>query len=166
MTSTSLTVTTPNKEAPATPLELVAKAHPAVAHALKAATLQTSWAARSISNASATAQIFALGIDSETWSELLQMQQAAWRRLLTMQMNWTSDWKSWIQYSEQIKGANTMSKLAERESNIGAQLTQLLSNQFTDLVGLQENIDVDYSYWINEKLNEKRKSHAEAAVPK
>ncbi len=68
------------------------------------------------------------------------------------------EWKSWIAYTDQIKGANTMSKLAEREGNIVAQVTQILSSQATDLVGLQENIDVDYSYWINQKLSDKRRS--------
>jgi hypothetical protein len=56
------------------------------------------------------------------------------------------------------RGANTMSKLVERESNIGVQFGQLLGAQLTDLVGLQENIEVDYSYWINGKLAEKRRT--------
>jgi hypothetical protein len=93
------------------------------------------------------------------------MQQSAWQRLLTLQTKWAGDWKAWIEYSEQIKGANTMSKLAEREGNIGAQLAQLLSNQATDLVGLQENIHVDYSYWIHQKLNAKRQSLAGTEAP-
>ncbi len=86
----------------------------------------------------------------ESWEDLLHMQQAAWRRLFTLQSGWMQDWKSWLLYSDRIKGANTMSKLAESEGNIVAQLVQLLSNQATDWVGLQENIHVDYSYWVNE----------------
>jgi hypothetical protein len=45
-----------------------------------------------------------------------------------------------------------MSKLAEREGNIFGQAAQILCSQATDLVGLQENIAVDYGYWVSEKL--------------
>ncbi len=88
----------------------------------------------------------------------MQMQHAALQRLFTLQSSWLQDWKSWIQYSDLIKGANTTFKFVEREGNIVAQCVQLLSKQSADLIGLQENIDVDYSYWINQKLSEKRKS--------
>jgi hypothetical protein len=165
MTNTSLAVTTTKSNAALAVVPMAAKPHAAVAHALKATTLQSSWAARSLKNASATAQLFAMGMDAETWHELMQMQQSAWQRLLTLQTKWAGDWKGWIEYSQQIKGANTMSKLAEREGNIGAQLAQLLSNQATDLVGLQENIHVDYSYWIHQKLNAKRQSLAGTEAP-
>jgi hypothetical protein len=160
MTSTSLTVTPPKTNAALTVEPTPPKPHAAMAHAMKATALQSSWAARSLKNASATAELFAMGMDAESWHELVQIQQSAWQRLLTLQTKWAGDWKGWIEYSEQIKGANTMSKLAEREGNIGAQLAQLLSNQAADLVGLQENIHVDYSYWVHQKLRAKRQSLA------
>ncbi len=158
MTSASLTVATPHGRLESLLQGLPPNTHPVLHHAMRAAALQNDWAARAMGNASATAQVFALGIDAESFDELLQMQQAACRRLLDLQSGWMQEWKSWIAYADQIKGANTMSKLAEREGNIVAQLTQILGNQATDLVGLQENIHVDYSYWINQKLSEKRKS--------
>ena len=160
MTSTSLTLVSSRGEAAPTRNKLLPTPHPALTHALKASVLQSDWTARALANATATAQVFSMGIDAESWQELLELQQAALQRLWTLQAGWARDWKSWIQYAEQVKGANTMSKLAEREGNIVAQFTQLLSNQATDLVGLQENVHVDYSYWITEKLNEKRKSLA------
>ncbi len=165
MTSASLAIPPSRRDVESAPQRLPSTAHPLLHHALRATALQSDWAARAMGNASATAQVFALGIDMETWDELLQMQQAAWRRLFTLQSNWMEEWKNWIQYSDQIRGANTMSKLAEREGNIVAQLTQILSGQATDLVGLQENIDVDYSYWIHEKLKQKRKSLSVTTAP-
>jgi hypothetical protein len=160
MTTTALTVTPAPADVVSAARQLMSKTHPAVSHALKASELQTNWAARAIGNASATAQVFAFGIDSETIEELSRLQEAAWRRLHALQTGWMRDWKLWFQYSGQIKGANTMSRLVEREGNIAAQFAQLVGNQVTDLVGLQENILVDYSYWINEKLREKRQAAA------
>ena len=158
MTSASLAIAIPHGRMESPLQGLPPNANPVLHRTMRAAALRFDWAARAMGNASATAQVFALGIDAESMEELLQMQQAAWRRLLDLQSGWMEEWKSWIAYADQIKGANTMSKLAERENNIVAQLTQILGNQATDLVGLQENIHVDYSYWINQKLSEKRKS--------
>ena len=31
-------------------------------------------------------------------------------------------------------------------------MTLLMGNQFTDLVGLQENAEVNYAFWVNQKL--------------
>jgi hypothetical protein len=161
MTGTALTVT------PAAARPLTSTVHPVVNHALKAGELQTNLAARetnlaarAIGNVSATAQVFAFGIDAESLEELAQLRAAAWQRLNALQTGWMRDWKHWFQYSGQIKGANTMSKLVEREGNIAAQFAQLVGKQVTDLVGLQENILVDYSFWINQKLREKREAAA------
>ena len=158
MTSTSLTVSGSSREAEPAARRETPVPHPAFHHALKAVALQSDWATRAMHNASASAQVFALGIDAESAEELLQMQHAAWQRLFTLQSSWAQEWKNWIQYSDLIKGANTTFKFVEREGNIVAQCVQLLSKQAADLMGLQENIDVDYSFWINEKLSEKQKS--------
>jgi hypothetical protein len=123
---------------------------------MKRIELRCNWAARSMKNASATAQVFAHGMDIESWHELWQMQAAAWRRMHDLQSGWMEDWKNWLQYAAEVKGANTMTKLVEREGNISAQFVQLLGNQATDLMGLQENIQIDYAFWINQKLNEIR----------
>jgi hypothetical protein len=134
----------------------IAKVHPALAHAMKAGVLQTDRATRAFADARATAEVFALGGDPDVWRELMRIQEASWRRLRTLQDGWLKDWAQWLQYAGQIRGANTMSKLVERENNIGAQLAQVIGAQVTDLVGLQENIEIAYSYWINTKLSEKR----------
>ena len=158
MTSTSLAVSGSSREPTPAARRETPVSHPAFRHALKAVALQSDWATRALHNASASAQVFALGIDAESAEELLQMQHAAWQRLFTLQSNWAQDWKNWIQYSDLIKGANTTFKFVEREGNIVAQCVQLLSKQAADILGLQENIDVAYSFWINEKLSEKQKS--------
>jgi len=160
MTSTSLTIAAVSKELASAAETAAPISHPALKHALKTTQLHAAWATRAMGNASATAQVFAMGVDSETVKEIVDMQQAVWERIWALQKTWARDWQRWVQYAEQVKGANTMSKLVEREANIAAQFTQLLSNQATDWVGLQENVDVDYSYWINEKLEEKRKVRA------
>jgi hypothetical protein len=157
MTNTSLTVAGSSGEATPAALSQTSIAHPAFHHALRAVALQSDWATRALHSASASAQVFAQGIDAESAEELLEMQHAAWVRLLTLQRDWVLDWNKWIQYSALIKGANTSFKFVEREGNIVAQWVQLVSKHAADLIGLQENIDVGYSYWISEKLSEKRK---------
>jgi hypothetical protein len=124
-----------------------------VHHTLKGFNLLSSWAARSASNQIATAKLLASGIDAQTWNELLQMQEAVWRRQWQLSEDWIRGWTAWTQEFAQIKGANTMSKLVEQEFNMVARLGQLLSDQATDLVALRENIEVDYAYWVNEKVS-------------
>jgi hypothetical protein len=72
--------------------------------------------------------------------------------LAALRAGWIEDWTGWMRYADQIKAANTMSKLFEMEANILAQATQILGRQVTSLVALQENVEVDYSYLINELL--------------
>ena len=129
----------------------------AVDHFKKMSTLQQNRAERALANAAATVSLMARGLDSQTFAELLHLQKAAWTRLAELQEGWVEDWYGWLQYSDQAKGANTMSKLVERECNSVAQAVQLMGAQATSLVGLQENIEVDYSYWVNEKLKEQHK---------
>ena len=155
MTSTSLTVSGSSRETEPAPRRETPVPHPAFHHALRAVALQNDWAARAMHNARASAQVFALGLDADSAEELLQMQTAAWQRLFTLESGWAEEWKNWIQYSDLIKGANTTFKFVEREGNIVAQWVQLMSKQAADLMGLLENIDVDYSFWINEKLSAK-----------
>jgi len=130
---------------------------PVLDHALKARALQSNRTMRATGSAVATAQLFALGMDGTEWEELFQLHTAAWARLRALQEGWAEDWKNWWRYAEQLKGANTMAKLAERECNISAQLVSLLGAQATSLVGLQENIEVDYFYWVQQRLDAKRR---------
>lgn len=121
-------------------------------HAQKAATLMSNWAMRSAGNGIATAQLLAFRMDAQTWSELWHMQVAVWRRQQQLQHNWSRGWAARINECTQVRGANTMSKVVEQEFDLVAQLGELLSDQATDLVTLLENIEVDYAWWVNEKV--------------
>jgi len=121
-------------------------------HSLKVQNLLSNWAAGAADKSIATSQLLAFGLNTETWGELLQLQQAVQQRLQQQQQNWWRGWAAWAQQCTQIKNANTMSKLVEQEFNLVGQLVQLLSNQATNLATLQENIEVDYGYWVHEKV--------------
>lgn len=119
---------------------------------LKMPVLLSGWAARSATNGIDTARLFAFGMDMQTWSELAQMQQAIVERMTLQQQSWLQGWAAWNRERAEIRGANTMTKLVEQEFNLIAQIGQLLIDQTTNLVALQENIEVSYAYWLNQKL--------------
>lgn len=125
---------------------------PLVDHALKAQAIQKDRAARAAASFAATAQLLSAGLDADAMRELLLLQQSVWSRLDALQTGWIQDWTGWMRYADQIKAANTLSKLFELEANILAQATQILGRQMTGLVALQENFEVDYSYLVNELL--------------
>jgi hypothetical protein len=124
----------------------------AVSHAVTAGKLGTNQALRVAGSATDTMRAFAGGIDPASVAELLQMQQAVWQRYATLSRTWSDSWQQWVRYASMIGGANTMSKFAEREYNIFAQAQQIASGQMVDMIGLIENVQVDYQYWISEKL--------------
>lgn len=113
--------------------------------------LMGQWAARSGNNAFTTAALLPQGISPGIWAELSQMQAAVLRRLQQQQQNWVNGCAGLAQDYQQGKRANSMSKLLEQQCNLVAQFGQLLSQQAVDLVGLQENIEVNYGYWIAQK---------------
>lgn len=131
---------------------------PWVDHALKAQAIQKDRAARATANLAATLQLLSAGLDADALEELALLQQSVWSRLTALRTGWMQDWMGWMRYADQIKSANTMSKLFEMEANIFARATQILGGQITSLVALQENLEVDYSYLINEILAARRKS--------
>lgn len=131
-------------------------------HLSKSQEIHRNWMARVCGNATATAQLLALGLDAAALDELVRMNEAAWSRLRALREGWMRDWAGWLAYASQLKGANTMSKLVEREGNIFGQAAQIMSAQATALAGLQENTEIDYSYWLREKLAEKQHLKAKA----
>ncbi|ACC74589.1 hypothetical protein PPMP20_38840 [Paraburkholderia phymatum] len=124
----------------------------AVQDTLKMPVLLGGWAARSATNGIDTARLFAFGINPETWRELAQMQQAIVERLTLQQQSWMQGWAAWNRERAEIRGANTVTKLVEQEFNLIAQIGQLFIDQTTNLIALQENIEVSYAYWLNQKL--------------
>jgi hypothetical protein len=129
-----------------------ARTHLAVIdHGLKAMALQRDQALRVMSAAVTTAQVLPQRFDDETIDELWQMQTAIGSRFIELQRSWVEGWFGWVGYARQIEGANTMSKLAEREYNLAAQAVQLAGEQYEDLLGLMENVQIGYHYWISRK---------------
>jgi len=124
--------------------------------------LLSNWAISTADRSIATSQLLAHGINSETWHELLQLQEAVRQRLQQQQQNWWQGWAAWAQQCTQIKNANTMSKLVEQEFNLIGQIVQLVSAQATSLATLQETIEVDYGYWVHEKIKARADSAAAA----
>lgn len=147
------------------PMTMFAVAQPApktnvvpLDHALKARAVASDRLARGAAATLATMQLAARGIDAGTILELAEMQDAVRARCKALSEGWVKGWEAWAQYADQLKGANTMSKFVERECNILAQAMALMMKQVTDISGLQENIEVDYAYWVSEKLAEKRQA--------
>lgn len=124
---------------------------PAIDHGLKAMALQRDGVLRAMSAAAATAQVLPQMTDQGTLDELWQMQTAIRERFAEMQHGWVDGWFGWLRYSGQVEGANTLSKLAEREYNLAAQAVQMAGEQCEDLLGLMENIQVGYLYWVTRR---------------
>ena len=121
-------------------------------HAGKAAALQGKFALHGIDNMMATAKLVASGIDRQTAGEFLELQSAAWQKLIALQEKWRREWAGWYTYAALEPPSKTLSKLLEREGNIAGQFVQILSVQVTDAIGLQETIEASYRYWVTEKL--------------
>jgi hypothetical protein len=123
---------------------------------LKTANLMGNWAARATGAGFATAALLPWRIDPQSWPqiwlELWQMQHAAWRRQSRLQDSWMQGWTAWTNEFTQARGANTMAKLVEQEFDLLAQWQELVSGQATDVVSLVENLEINYAFWVNEKL--------------
>lgn len=65
------------------------------------------------------------------------------------QCGWMGGCAILMQDCAQIRQASMVSKLVEKQYNPVTQWNQLLGDQATNLMGLQENIQVDYGYWAS-----------------
>jgi hypothetical protein len=120
--------------------------------AFKAPALLGGWAQRAAGNCIDTGKLAALGMNPLTWGEFVHLQAALVERLLTQQQKWFEGYTAWGLQRTAIKGANTVTKLAEQEFNLAAQLYVLMAGQATDFIALLENADVAYAYWLRAKL--------------
>jgi hypothetical protein len=125
-------------------------------HMRKAANLTANWAARAAGTGFATAALLPWRIDPQSWpqiwQELWEMQEAVWQRQRQMQDNWLQGWLNWTTECTQARGANTITRLAEQEFDLIAQWQELVAGQATDVVSLLENLELNYGYWLAEKL--------------
>jgi hypothetical protein len=146
-----------SNEQPNLAAEAGALASSATTHLAQALTTQrlTQKYATSMANNSALSLTLATRLwDPTVWSEAMQLEAAILRRLHTQGLNWRKGCTILLEDYEQLRQANTMSKLMEKQGNLISQFSQLLTSQTTDFIALLENIDVDYGYWASQKQSE------------
>jgi hypothetical protein len=137
-----------------------ADAPPAADAPLHALRLFRDLGLRRAAVAVATTELFArpdaqLWASPQTIDELWQMQAAVRHRFLALQQTWAEGWFKWARYAADLGGANTVSKFAERQYNIAAQAVQLTGAQTEGLLGLIENVEIGYLYWISRKVEQR-----------
>lgn len=146
----------PNSERPRPMSRLAAVSampHPLlVEHALKRYTILNRWMSRAVNNSIASAKLAPLATHPQVWETIFRLQQAVLEQVQEQQLDWLHGWEAWLAELAQIKRVNTLSKLVEQEFNLAAQLVVFFQERATDLVKLQENVQVNYGYWINEQL--------------
>ncbi|CAG2158674.1 hypothetical protein [Cupriavidus numazuensis] len=128
------------------------------AAAQRALTLQTlmgEWAMRTGGTATKALTLAPFSFDPQVMTELVQLQSAIAQRLQAQQQVWVQQWSGWLQERGQVRRANTVSKLVEQEFDLLARFVLLLSDQMLDLVTLQENVEVNGSYWVQQVLEAK-----------
>ncbi|WP_051320522.1 hypothetical protein [Cupriavidus sp. amp6] len=110
------------------------------------------WAMRTGGTAAKALTLAPFSFDPQVLSELVQLQSAVAQRLQAQQQAWLQQWSGWLQERGQVRRANTVSKLVEQEFDLLARFVLLLSDQMLDLVTLQENVEVNSSYWVQQVL--------------
>lgn len=131
---------------------LAASAETHVRHARTAQRLTQKYAASMINNGALSLALTARLWDPAVWSESMHLTSAIGQRLHQQGLNLRKGCTILLEDYGQLRQANTMSKLVEKQCNLTLQLGQLLSSQATDFLGLLENIDVDYGYWASRKV--------------
>lgn len=136
----------------APPLTALHQAAPALVQQAQAAGVLCSQSlARAAGNTAATAALLPLAMGPGTWDELLAMQGAIVGRFQQLQQGWIGGWQVWLQELGDLKRANTMSECLEQQFNLVAQVGALCKTQTSDLLDLQENIEVSYAYWLSKQ---------------
>ncbi len=127
-------------------------AGPSPPHMQKATILLGNLAARSTVTGFASAALLLWPTDPQIWREIWQMQEAVWQRQSRLQTKWMQAWSDWATEFTRARGANTLTKLVEQEFDLIGQWQELVSSQATNVVNLLENLEINYAYWVNEKL--------------
>ncbi len=125
-----------------------------LARASKLQLLLGQFAMRGVGHGAATAAVLPLSFDSDTWQQLMAMQQAVAQRLAQQQKGWLEGLAALAHERSRIKEANTLSKYVEQEYNLVAQFGALVADQISQYAGLLENTQVDYGYWMAQQRRE------------
>lgn len=148
--------TVPSAEAAQSLHHALLQTPPAAAQrALTLQTLMGEWAMRTGGTAAKALTLAPFSFDPQVMTELVQLQSAIAQRLQAQQQVWVQQWSGWLQERGQVRRANTVSKLVEQEFDLLARFVLLLSDQMLDLVTLQENVEVNGSYWVQQVLEAK-----------
>ncbi|MCU6500397.1 hypothetical protein LPN04_21605 [Rugamonas sp. A1-17] len=123
-----------------------------LAHAMTAQRLMQKDATHLMNNGALSMALAARLWDPAVWGELAQMQAAIAQRLQIQGQNWRKGMAILAEDYGQLRQANTMSKLLEKQGNLISQSADLMTSQATDFVALLENIDVDFGYWASQKV--------------
>jgi hypothetical protein len=123
-----------------------------LAHAMTAERLMQKQAARQFHNSLLTAGLSIRLADPEVWGEWLQLQTAVAQRLQKQNQDLGKGCAILADDYSQLRHANTMSKLMEKQFNLVSEWGALISSQATNLVELLENVQVDYGYWVSQKV--------------
>ncbi|NRR30207.1 hypothetical protein HSX11_08390 [Oxalobacteraceae bacterium] len=133
--------------------KLLASSAPApLAHALTARHLLQRQTARQFHNGLLSAGLAMRLSDPVVWGEWVQLQSAIVKRLQKQQQDLGKGCAILADDYSQIRQANTMSKLMEKQFNLMSQFGALMSSQATNLMELLENVQVDYGYWASQKV--------------
>lgn len=136
---------------PAEPAAIATNAVAPLAHAMTTQRLTQKHAARMVHNSTLSLGLATRLWDPVVWNEWMQLQAAVVQRLQLQNLNWRKGCAILADDYAQLRQANTMSKLMEKQCNLMSQSAQLLTSQATNFVALLENIDVDYGYWASQK---------------
>ncbi len=113
----------------------------------------TSWGARSSHNAMLSAALLPTATTPlQALQELMELQQASQQQALRLQQQWLRRWATLWQEHRQMRQPNTVSKWMEEHFNLAAQTLDLLGQQACELANLEENVGVNYGYWVQQRL--------------
>ncbi len=110
---------------------------------------------RVMKNCMASATVMPELMKKDTITELMQLNSSVFNRLHQQYQESFNGFSALITDYVQIKNANTMTKFVAQQFNLLGQFGQLMQEQTTNLLTLQENIEVDYAYWVNKKVHSK-----------
>ncbi|MBN3856606.1 hypothetical protein G3N59_24800 [Paraburkholderia sp. Ac-20340] len=130
----------------------------------RAHVLLQGWAQRAAINGADTTKLLASGMLFVFAGELLDMQRATYERFIKQQGATLEDWVEWGHQRAQLRGANTMTKLMEQEMNLVGRIGQIFTDQLTNLMALQENVEIAYGFWLSQKLGGASTSRVAAAA--
>lgn len=134
------------------PLSVIHKQLPRPAHrALRMHELGWQLMHSLMSNQIAASQLLISRPSPQLWEEMAGMQQAVLQRMHAQQDEWIKGVGSILTEYHEMKQANTLSKLLEQECNMASQLGSLATSQMTAWIGMLENIQIGYSWWLNQK---------------